>query len=54
MFTFMKFNVVEFYLSISKQLLINSIDFAKKIIDVSNDKIQINLHSCKTTLFFND
>ena len=54
MFTFMKFDVVQFYTSISKILFINSIEFQKKNIDVSNDQIKIILHSCKTTIFFND
>ena len=51
---FMNFDVVEFYLSISKQLLISSIEIAKKNIDVSNNEIEIVLGFCKTILFFND
>ena len=50
----MKFDGVEFYPNISKQFLIDSIEFAKKNIDISNDQIEIILHSCKTILFFND
>ena len=50
----MKFDVVEFYPSINKKLLINSIEFARKYIDVSNDQIEVILLSCKTILFFNE
>ena len=44
LFTFMKFDVVDFYPSISNKLLIISIQFARKYIDLSNDQIEIILH----------
>ena len=50
----MKFDVVDFYPSISKELLTKSIQFARKYIDVSNDQVEIIFHSCKTILFFNN
>ena len=44
LFTFMKFDVVDFYPSISNKLLIISIQFARKYVDLSNDQIEIILH----------
>ena len=50
----MKFDVVNFYPSTSKELLTKSIQFARRYIDISNDQFEIIFHSCKTILFFNN
>ena len=51
-FTYMKFDVIEFYPSISKDLFIESIQFSRKYVEISKDLIGIILHSCRTIIFF--
>ena len=53
-YTFIKFDVVEFYPNISKELLLKSIEFAKKFVSISKNDIDIIIHSCKTVLIYNN
>ena len=48
---FMKFDIVEFYPSISEQLLEDAINFAKSITEITQDEINIIWHSRKSLLF---
>ena len=48
---FLKFDIVDFYPSISKDILLKSIDFAKKYSKITKKEIDIILHSRKTLLF---
>ena len=51
-FTFIKYDVVEFYPNISKQLLMDSFKFAKKYVNISDFDINTIIHSCKTVLIY--
>ena len=53
-YTFIKFDIEEFHPSISKGLLLKSIEFAKKYAKIKNSEIEIILHSCKTVLIHNN
>ena len=48
---FFKFDIVDFYPSISKDILLKSIDFAKKYSKITKKEIDIILHSRKTLFF---
>ena len=48
---FVKFGIVEFYPSISEELLNRSISFARSITTISNSVINIIHHSRKSLLF---
>ena len=48
---FFKFDITEFYPSISEKLLLNAIAFAKSYVDISEDSINIIIHSRKSILF---
>ena len=48
---FVQFDVVEFYPSISSELLTNSINFAAQQVEISSDTINTIMHSRKSLLF---
>ena len=48
---FIQFDVEVFYPSISKDLLLNAINWAKQFIDITNQEIEIILQSRKSMLF---
>ena len=50
---FFKFDIVEFYPSISESLLNLSLQFAKSYASISSDKIEIIRH-CRKSVLFND
>ena len=52
--TFTSFDFVEFYPSISEDLLNRAIRFAKDHIDIGDDEVTIIQHSRKSLLFCND
>ena len=47
---FVQFDIVEFYPSISKDLLLRTIDFAKNITNIDNDVLNIIMHSRKSLI----
>ena len=49
--TFVQFDIVDFYPSISKDLFLKSINYAKTFTDISNDDTDILLHCKKSFLF---
>ena len=49
--SFIKFDIVDFYPSISKDLLINTINFAKSITSIDGKIIKSILHAQKSLLF---
>jgi predicted GIY-YIG superfamily endonuclease len=49
--TFLQFDIESFYPSISEELLLKAINFAKQFTTLSQDDIEIILHSRKTFLF---
>ena len=49
---FLKFDVVDFYPSITEKLLDDSISFAKSVCNISGDEIRIIKHACKSVLFY--
>ena len=48
---FVKFDIVEFYPSITKQLVMKCLTFARQYTDISSDEENIILHACKSVLF---
>ena len=48
---FMQFDVEEFYPSISKELLLKAITYAKTLVSISDEKINTIMHSRKSLLF---
>ena len=48
---FIQFDIEEFYPSISKDLLLKAIDYAKGFVNISNDKTKTIMHSRKSLLF---
>ena len=48
------FDVIDFYPSISEQLLTDAIDFARQFIEINDDKVSIILHCRKSLLFSRD
>ena len=53
-FTFMNFDVVEFYPITSKDLLNRAISFAKKHTPITNEEVDVIFHSTKSLLLSND
>ena len=51
--TFIQFDIIDFYPSISKQLLVNRRNFAKNNINISGDKLDIIL-ACRRFILIND
>jgi hypothetical protein len=51
---FMKFDIVDFYPSISEELLMKSIEFAKSITNICPSEIEFILHARKSLLFSGD
>ena len=51
---FVQFDIVEFYPSITKELLQKSLDFAKRYKNITEEQEQIILHSRKSLLFTQD
>ena len=51
---FIKFDIEEFYPSISKELLQNALNFAAEHCFITNEEINIITHSRKTFLFYNE
>ena len=49
--SFIKFDIVDFYPSISKDLLLKAINFAKSVTPIQDKFIETILHSRKTLLF---
>ena len=48
---FIKFDICNFYPSITESLLDNAIPFAKQHTDVTDNEINIIKHACKSILF---
>ena len=48
---FIKFNIIEFYPSITENLLKKSINFAKEYVNIDDDTINIIMHCRKSVLF---
>ena len=49
--TFVVFDIVNFYPSITKELLQDALEFAKQHVQVSNDDMNVIMHACKSLLF---
>ena len=47
----MKFDICDFYPSITEELLLKAIDFAKQFVEISDKDVQIIMHSRKCLLF---
>ena len=52
--TFIQFDIIDFYPSITKNILIDSINYARKYIDITNEQYEIILACRKTVLKNND
>ena len=52
--TFIQFDIIDFYPSITKNILIDSINYARKYIDITNEQYKIILACRKTVLKNND
>ena len=51
---FLSFDIIDFYPSISKQLLTDAINFARQFIEIKDDKVSIILHCRKSLIFSRD
>ena len=51
---FIKFDIVDFYPSISEELLLKALDFAKQYTDITDNEIEIIMHARKSLLFSDD
>lgn len=51
---FIKFDIIDFYSSISRDLLVDCINFAKNHMDITDDEINIILTARKSLLASND
>ena len=49
----MQFDIEEFYPSISKELLLKAITYAKTLVNISDEEINTIMHSRKSLLFNN-
>ena len=49
--TFIIFDIAEFYPSISKQLLLESFEYAKQIVKIEENEISIIMHARKSLLY---
>ena len=52
--TFIQFDIIDFYPSITKNILIDSINYARKYIDLTNEQYEIILACRKTVIKNND
>ena len=52
--SFIQFDIVEFYPSISEELLMKALDYGKKFTNISTQELQIIMHSKRSLLFEND
>ena len=52
--TFIQFDIIDFYPSITRNLLIDSINYARKYIDITNEQYEIILACRKTVIKNND
>ena len=52
--TFVSFDIVEYYPSITEELLQKALTFARQRIDISDNELQVILHSRKSLLFSDD
>ena len=52
--TFIQFDIIDFYPSITKNILIDSINYARKYIDITSEQYEITLACRKTVLKNND
>ena len=50
--SFIKFDIVNFYPSITKEIMIKALDFSKQFIDINEEDMKIIIHSCKTILSY--
>ena len=48
---FIKFDIVNFYPSITESILLKALAFAKKFTNINTEESEIILHSCKTVLY---
>ena len=51
--TFLSFDIVEFYPSISEKLLLDALNFAQQHVEITDDEMEVILHSRKSLLFAN-
>ena len=49
----MQFDIGDFYPSVSKELLLKAIKYAKTLVNISDEKINTIMHS-RTSLLFNN
>ena len=49
----MQFGIEEFYPSISKELFLKAVTYAKTLVNISDEEINIIVHSRKSLLFSN-
>ena len=49
---FIKFDIEAFYPSITRKALLQAVDFAKRLTDISKDEVDIITNSCKTVLYY--
>ena len=49
-FTFVQFDIIEFYPSITKELLVRSLNHAREYTDITEEEIEIILASRKSVL----
>ena len=52
--SFIQFDIVEFYPSISEELLTKALDYGRKFTNISTQELQIIMHSKSSLLFEND
>ena len=52
--SFIQFDIVEFYPSISEELLKKALDFGRKFTNISTEELQIIMHTKRSLLFEND
>ena len=52
--TFMQFDIIDFYPSITKNILIDSINYARKYVDVTNEQYELILACRKTVIKYNE
>ena len=51
--TFMQFDIIDFYPSITKNILIDSINYARKYVDATNEQYEI-IVACRKTVIKNN
>ena len=50
--TFIQFNIMDFYPSIMKELLFNSINLARNFIDITDEQLEIILNRRKSSIHY--